>query len=89
METFKNAHIEHLGWTRATYGIAAASYFRWHGEDIATEGLEVENMQEFLAMRIGMGRRQPTVPQTRVPRLEAAAERPSGNVIPGGDGEGR
>lgn len=27
LEMFKNAHSEHLGWARATHGIAAANYF--------------------------------------------------------------
>lgn len=37
-----------MGYTRATHGIVAANYFRWHGDDRAVNRLEREYMNKFL-----------------------------------------
>lgn len=50
LRTFKDAQIKHLRYTQAAHGIVTANYFRWHGDDRATNRLEREYMQQFLEM---------------------------------------
>lgn len=60
LESLKNTHCEHIGMTRATHEIAAASYFRWHGHyEAGNYCLEVENMNELCEVR-------------RIPRFKAS-----------------
>lgn len=47
LESLKNTHCEHIRWTKATHGIAATSYIRWHGGHEVVDRLKVENMDEF------------------------------------------
>lgn len=51
LETLKKTHCEHLEWTRATHGITATSYFRWHRDDAVVDQLKVENMEQFFEIR--------------------------------------
>lgn len=44
LTTFKEAHVEHMGYTQATHGIVAASFFLWLGDEAAANELEEENM---------------------------------------------
>lgn len=37
LETLKEAHVEQMGLQRVTHGMAAASYFRWQGDDAAAD----------------------------------------------------
>lgn len=39
LESLTITHCEHLEWTGATHGIAATSYFRWHGDDATGDHL--------------------------------------------------
>lgn len=47
LESLKNTHCEHIGWTRGTHGIAAASYFRFHGK---TRQLTVLRLETWISL---------------------------------------
>lgn len=48
LTSFKEAQVKHLGYSRVIHGIATANYFRWYGDDRATDQLEEKNMSQFL-----------------------------------------
>lgn len=47
LDTLKEAHMEHMDLATATYGMVAACYIRWRGDDVAADRLEKENMTKF------------------------------------------
>lgn len=87
LESLKNTLYEHLGWTRATHGIAAASYFKWHGDIAIADCLKVENILQFYEMkrvlRHGASRGQEAERRRWKPSM---VRRPMGIVIPKGEG---
>lgn len=51
LESLMITHCEHIGWSWPTHGIAAASYSRWHRDDVAVDRLEAENIDQFCKVR--------------------------------------
>lgn len=93
LESLKNAHCEHIGWARATRWTAAVSYFRWHGDDEASDHLEDKNMDQFCKVRRLLRLRESKTPRgqrmetmNEAPRLGQAQRRPMGIVILEGEG---
>lgn len=85
MESLKVVHCEHLGWTKATHGIADASYFGWHRDEVAANRFETENFAQYHEMRRLVSRGISRGPANE-PSAGTTMRRPMGIVIPESDG---
>lgn len=96
LRTFKEEHVDYLGYTHATYSIVATNCFRWHGDDRVVDRLEREYMNQFLKMSnlfIRQKGRQQNPARRDALRTDAPTtttmRRPLGITIPDEDGKER